>query len=169
MRRTLLILDGTNELEAALADARHLCDPGDKLTVLAVAEKPSPAILGTKPSPAAADPYTGSGPSGGVQPRGGLDVPEVESEDATERRVAGDLRDKLDEKVAEFDAGDVEVWTQAIVRDEPAEAVANYIRSSDVTQIAVPRRSLPRLHELLRKHGEDPLDGKVTPLIILPA
>jgi len=96
--RTLLILDGTNRIDEALADAQELCDPGDKLTVLAVAEKPPAQLLGTQPGPASTEPYTG-GTVGGVA-SGSPDVPVIESEDATERRVAGELRDELDERTA---------------------------------------------------------------------
>jgi hypothetical protein len=165
MQRTLLILDGTNQLRDALTEASHLCDPGDKLTVLAVAEKPSPALLGTERSPMTAEPYTGGG-LGTVASSGASDVPVFEADDATERRVAGELRDQLDEQVATFDSGDIELWTQAIVRDEPAEAVAAYVRSSDVERIAVPRASLPRLRELL---GVSAMDGGLAPVILLPS
>lgn len=165
--RTLLILDGINQVDAALADAQALCDPGDKLTVLAVAEKPAPELLGTQPGPAATEPYTG-GFAGGVA-SGSPDVPVIESEDATERRVAGDLRDELDEHTAKFD-GDLPIWTQAIVRDAPAEAVAAYIRSSDIGRIAIPRSSMDRMRQLLAGHeGKQTLDGKLAPVILLPS
>jgi nucleotide-binding universal stress UspA family protein len=161
--RTLLILDGTNALDEALADARALCDPGDKLTVLAVAEKPPPALIGSRPSPAIAEPVTGV--SGG-----GSDVPVFESNDATERRVAGELRDRLDEQAAELREDHVELWTQAIVRDAPGEAVAAYVRSSDIARIALPRSSLPRLREMLDgSGGKDAIEGRLAPVIVLPA
>jgi hypothetical protein len=163
MQRTLLILDGTNQLETALAEARYLCDPGDKLTILTVAEKPAPALLGMQVSPVAAELYTGTA-LGSLAPRGAPDNPRFESDDATERRAAGDLRDQLDDQIETLRADDIELWTQAIVRDEPAEAVAAYIRSSDIERIAVPRASVPRLRELL---GESTLDGRLAPVIVL--
>jgi hypothetical protein len=165
MQRTLLILDGTNQLESSLAEARYLCDPGDKLTILAVAEKPAAALLSTQVSQMAAEPYTG-GALGSVTPLGAPDNPQFESDDATERRVAGDLRDQLDSQVEALKTDGIELWTQAIVRDEPAEAVAAYIRSSDIERVVVPRASLPRLHELL---GENTLNGRLAPVIVLSA
>jgi nucleotide-binding universal stress UspA family protein len=166
--RTLLILDGTNRVDEALADARTLCDPGDKLTILAVAEKPSAALLGTEPGPASTEPYTG-GVVGGVA-SGSPDVPVLESDDATERRVAGELRDELDEHTARLDDDGVPIWTQAIVRDAPAEAVAEYIRSSDVNRIAIPRSSMDRIREMLTgSEGKRTLDGELAPVIVLPS
>ena len=166
--RTLLILDGTNLVDEALSDTRALCDPGDKLTILAVAEKPPGEMLGMTPGPASVEPFTG-GTVGGV---GGTasDVPVIESEDATERRVAGELRDRLDQHAAEMKDDDVEIWTQAIVRDEPAEAVASYVRSSDVGRIVLPRSSLDRIRELLAgRDGDDTLEGRLAPVIVLPS
>ena len=64
----------------------------------------------------------------------------------------------------------IRMWTQAIVRDRPAQAVAEYVRSSDFAEVAVPRRSLARLHELLTDNrGQDALDGNLVPVIVLPA
>ena len=167
--RTLLILDGTNLVEEALLDAKLLCDPGDKLTVLAVAEKPPGEMIGSQPSPVAMDPYTG-GTVGGAGTRGGADVPVFESTDNTEARVAGELRDRLDEHLAEFEDDEVELWTQAIVRDAPGEAVAAYVRSSDVARIVLPRSSLTRLQKLLEgSDGQDTLRGRLAPVIVLPA
>lgn len=166
--RTLLILDGTNQVDEALAEARTLCDPGDKLTVLAVAQKPAPELLGTEPGPASTEPYTG-GVVGGVA-SGGPDVPVIESEDATERRVAGELRDELDEHTAGLNNNGVPIWTQAIVRDAPAEAVAAYIRSSDVNRIVIPRSSMDRIRELLDGgEGKQTLNGELAPVIVLPS
>jgi nucleotide-binding universal stress UspA family protein len=167
--RTLLILDGTNLVDEALTDARVLCDPGDKLTILAVAEKPPGELIGSRPSPVAMDPYTG-GTVGGVGTHGGSDVPVFESDDDTEARVAGELRDRLDEHLAEFEEDEVELWTQAIVRDAPGEAVAAYVRSSDVARIVLPRSSLTRLQKLLEgSDGKDTLQGRLAPVIVLPA
>jgi hypothetical protein len=163
MQRTLLILDGTTQLEDALAETRHLCDPGDKLTILSVAEKPAPALLGSQLSSVGATPYT-AGALGSLAPRGAPDNPRFESDDATERRMAGELRDRLDEQVANLAEDEIELWTEAIVRDAPAEAVAAYIRSSDIERVAVPRASLPRLRELL---GAGMLDGRLAPVVVL--
>jgi hypothetical protein len=96
-------------------------------------------------------------------------VPIIESEDDAERRAAGELRDALDEKIAGRTNG-VDVWTQAIVRDKPAEAVADYMRQSGFAEIAVPQGSLDRLHELLTDdEGQDALDGSLAPVLVLPA
>jgi nucleotide-binding universal stress UspA family protein len=166
--RTLLIVDGTNSADEALRDARILCDPGDKLTVLAVAEKPPAELLGTQPGPAATEPYTG-GAVGGIA-SGSPDVPIIESDDATERRVAGELRDELDQHTARLDSRGVEIWTQAIVRDAPGEAVAAYVRSSDVNRIVLPRSSIDRIRELLDgTDGKKTLEGELAPVIILPS
>ena len=167
--RTLLLIDGTNLVEEALLDARLLCDPGDKLTILAVAEKPPAELTGSKPSPVAMDTFRG-GTVGGVGNHGGSDVPVFESDEDTEARVAGELRDRLDEHLAEFEDEEVELWTQAIVRDAPGEAVAAYVRSSDVARIVLPRSSLTRLQKLLEgSDGQDTLRGRLAPVIVLPA
>lgn len=164
--RTLLILDGTNHFDEALNDTKALCGPGDKLTVLAVAEKPAPAILGYEPSPANIEPYTGA-PVGRVGV--GPDLPVLESEDDTDARVAGDLRDSLDEHTAKADTGGIDIWTQAIVRDELGEAVAEYVRSSDIDRIVYPRSAMPRLREMLKNHeGLDAIEGRLAPVIVLP-
>jgi nucleotide-binding universal stress UspA family protein len=164
--RTLLILDGTNYFDEALDDAKALCDPGDKLTVLAVAEKPAPAVLGYEPSPTNIEPYTGVTIGRvGVGP----DLPVLESEDDTDARVAGELRDSLDEHAAKADTSGIDVWTQAIVRDEPGEAVAEYVRSSDIDRIVFPRSALQRLREMLKGHdGMDAIEGRLAPVIVLP-
>jgi hypothetical protein len=163
MKRILLILDGTEAVDAALSEVKHLCDPNDKLTVLAVAQTPRREVLGMEPasslSPTGGPSWTG----------GGLDVPIMESEGEAESRFAGELRDALDSHVARAENG-IRIWTQAIVRDRPAEAVANYVRASDFEELTVPRRSLPRLHELLTDPaGQDALDGTLAPVIVLPA
>ncbi len=167
MKRILLILDGTDRLDAALAEVTHLCDPNDKLTVLAVAETPRRELIGTRPARVAPEPYTGPAVATGAI--SGIDVPILESEDETERRIAGQLRDILDERVGALHNG-IRIWTQAIVRNQPAEAVAEYVRASDFAEVTVPRRSLLRLHELLTDAaGQDALDGSLAPVIILPA
>jgi hypothetical protein len=167
MKRILLILDGTDRLDAALAEVKHLCDPNDRLTILAVAETPPRELLGMRPSNVTPEPYVG--PAGAVGPVSGLEVPILEGEDATERRIAGELRDVLDERVGALQNG-IRIWTQAIVRDQPAVAVAEYVRATDFAEVAVPRRSLPRLHALLTDTaGQDALDGTLAPVIVLPA
>jgi hypothetical protein len=167
MKRILLILDGTDRLDDALAEVKYLCDPNDRLTVLAVAETPPRALLGSKPYPVSPDLYMD--PAGNVGAAAPSDVPILESEDETERRIAGELRDTLDEHVAAMQNG-IRIWTQAIVRDRPAEAVAEYVRASDFEEVAVPRRSLARLHDILTDGaGQDALDGTLAPVIVLPA
>jgi nucleotide-binding universal stress UspA family protein len=167
MKRILLILDGTDRLDEAMAEVKHLCDPNDKLTILSVAETPSPEVLGMRPSHITPEPYTG--PGGAPTAPSGLDVPIMESEGDVERRIAGELRDALDERVGALQNG-IRIWTQAIVRDRPATAVADYVRASDFEEVAVPRRSLDRLHELLTDpSGQDALDGSLAPVIVLPA
>jgi hypothetical protein len=97
------------------------------------------------------------------------DVPVIEAEDETERRIAGELRDVLDERIGALQ-DTIRIWSQAIVRVQPAEAVAEYVRASDFAEVAVARRSLPRLHELLTDQtGQDALDGSLAPVIVLPA
>jgi hypothetical protein len=167
LKRILLILDGTDQLESALAEVQHICDPGDKLTVLAVAEKPGAEVLGMAPRDIYPEPLTG--PGGSVAARIAPDAPVLEATADTESRVAGELRDALDARVAKLDKDGVDIWTQAIVRDEPAEAVAEYARASGFAEVAVSRKSLDRLHELLTdKDGSDVLDGSIAPVILLP-
>ena len=55
MKRILLILDGTDRLDAALAEVTYLCDPNDRLTVLAVAETPPRELLGSRPARSSAE------------------------------------------------------------------------------------------------------------------
>jgi hypothetical protein len=167
MKRILLILDGTDGLDNAMAEVKHLCDPNDKLTVLAVAETPSREIIGSMPPRVEPEPYTAH--TAGVAASTGSDVPIFEEEDEVERRIAGELRDRLDERLTGMQNG-IAVWTQAIVRDKPATAVADYVRVSDFAEVAVSRGSLSRLHELLTDDaGQDALDGTLAPVIVLPA
>ena len=166
--RTLLILDGTHHVDEALKEASALCETGDKLTMLAISEKPPAEVIGMEPGPTMADPYTGGGIGGLAS--GGAEIPVLETDDDTERRVAGELRDSLDQHTAHADLDGLDVWTQAIVRDEPGEAVANYVRSSDIDRIVVPRSSLEHIRELLeRDSGGETLDGTLAPVIVLPS
>jgi hypothetical protein len=167
MKRILLILDGTDRLDAALSEVKHLCDPNDRLTVLAVAETPPKELSGMRPSTVSARTVQGiDGFTGMPLPS---DLPVIEHEDEAERRFAGELRDILDERIGALQDS-IRIWTQAIVRERPAEAVAEYVRASDFAEVAVPRRSLPRLHELLTDPaGQDALDGSLAPVIVLPA
>jgi hypothetical protein len=167
MKRILLILDGTDRLDTAMNEVKHLCDPHDKLTVLAVAETPPRELIGSTPPRTEPEPYTAH--TAGIAASTGSDVPVFEDEDDVERRIAGELRDTLDESLTGMQNG-IAVWTQAIVRDKPATAVAEYVRASDFAEVAVPRRSLSRLHELLTDDaGQDALDGSLAPVIVLPA
>jgi hypothetical protein len=159
--RTLLILDGTNHFDEALSDARALCQPGDKLTVLAVAEKPQPEIIGYEP-PTVVEPLAG-------RVGAGPDVPIMESDEETDARVAGELRDSLDEQAAMADTSGIDLWTQAIVRDEPGAAVAEYVRSSDIDRIVFPRSAVQKLRDLFQdRGGMDAIEGRLAPVIVLP-
>jgi hypothetical protein len=170
MKRILLILDGTDRLEPALMEAKELCTTDDKLTVLAVAETPAREVLDTqRPGGPVPQPQPYAPVAGDVGARSAPDVPIIESEDDVARRAAGELRDTLDAKIG-GSANGIEVWTQAIVRDKPAEAVADYVRQSGFAEVAVPEGSLDRLHELLTDDdGQDALDGSLAPVVVLPA
>ena len=93
----------------------------------------------------------------------------METDDDTDARVAGELRDSLDKQTAKADTSGIDIWTQAIVRDELGEAVAEYVRSSDIDRIVYPRSAMPRLRELLKnREGLDAIEGRLAPVVVLP-
>ena len=134
--RVLVPVDGIEDAEAAIRGLPNVLEPGDEVVLLAVSEEPDEELIGSRPADVIpGNPYIG--PAGATAPVQPNDVPVFLSSDEIMERDGRDLKEALEARAASLRALGMDVRVDSVFSDKRADAVRNYARDIDPTNIAV--------------------------------
>ena len=168
MKRVLVPLDGTENAEEALAWLEHLCAPGDLVVLLSVKRPENPERIGGVPGRVVTGGF--AGPSGGVV---GIATPDAsvfaETTDQVSGRQLSEARDYLESLADGMRRPGLEVKTETLIADDPAEMVVRYARQMKPTFITVCRRTHFGISELVFGSATmQLLQAEVAPVLFVP-
>jgi len=168
MKHVLVPLDGTKNAEGALPFLAELCQPGDRVVLLAVRTPERPSEVGTVPGQPVGGGF--AGPSGGVV---GLVTPDrprySETTEQTQQRQRSETADYLERLAKPLRASGVEVLTEVLLADRPAATIVDYARKARPTLIAMLRRTRLGLGErFFGSVATEVAEAEVAPVLFVP-
>jgi nucleotide-binding universal stress UspA family protein len=169
MKRVLVPLDGTKDAEAALPFLEQVCSPGDSVVLLCVAKPENPERSGSRPGRRVRGAF--AGPSGGVMGMVTPDVPVfAETKDQSVERQLSEAHDYLEGIASELRKSGLEVATQAMIDDKPAEAIVDMAKEVKPTFIAMLRRTHFGIGErLFGSVATQIVEAEVAPVLFVPS
>jgi nucleotide-binding universal stress UspA family protein len=144
-KRLLVPVDGVDDADEAIRALPQVCEPGDEIVLLAVAEEPDKELSGSRPLSAIPEPYTG--PAGGPGPLVPNDIPTFVSTEEIKEVQTRELYEALHIRGVQLKDKGFGVNVHVIFSDHPAKAILDYARDIDPAQIYMTRRGHERLYE----------------------
>ena len=167
-RRVLVPLDRTDKAELALHALPTLCDKGDEVILLTIAEEDRPLQLGVRPGRIVRGPVLG--PAGGVAGASRPDLPVyAETHDQAMRRQLDEMEDYMRPKARELESQGFNVSMAFEISNDPARAIVDVARHAKPTFIIMVRTTHPgagqRVFGTVAQHV---IREDVAPVLILP-
>ena len=141
-KQILVPVDGIEDARTAVGAIPKICAAGDECVILAVLEEPDRELIGSTPTHVIPEPYTGAGGSEG--PRAPNDAPVFLPREEMREVVARDMAEQLDRMTQALRDGGIQVRTDTVFTDSPAEAVLDYAGDIDA-EIVVTRQTQEKL------------------------
>ena len=128
-KQVLIPVDGLDDARTAAGAIPQICEPGDQCILLAVLEEPDTELIGSTPTHVMPEPYTGAGGSEG--PRAPNDAPIFIPREEMRETTARDISEALDRLTQPLRDSGIEVRTDTVFSDTPAQTVADYAGDID--------------------------------------
>jgi nucleotide-binding universal stress UspA family protein len=162
-------LDRTDKAELALKAVSDLCDKGDEVILLSIAEEARPPVRRMRPGRVIVGGE--GGPAGGVSGAARPDLPVyAESYDQTVQRQLNELEDYLRPKARELEAQGFHVSMAFEINDDPADAIADVARRAKPSFIIMVRTTHPGIGQrVFGTVAQQVIREDVAPVMILPA
>jgi nucleotide-binding universal stress UspA family protein len=168
-RRVLIPLDRTDRAEAALGFLPAICEPGDELILLSIAEPGQPLQRGMRPGRIVRADV--GGPIGGVSAASRPDFPVyAETRDQTIQRQIDEMMDYLRPLASKLEGQGYKVTTACEISPEPSEAIAEVARQVKPSFIMMQRTTHPGFGErLFGTVAQHVIREDIAPMLILPS
>lgn len=169
-RRVLVPLDRTDRAEEALKALPQICDKGDEIILLSIAEPVSQTVKGHRPGKVVAAANV-AGPGGGVPGVTWPDLPDyVETMDQTIARQLDELEGYLSPKAHALEQQGFKVDMAFEINDDAAEAIVDVAKRCKPTFIAMVRTTHPGIGErVFGTVAQHVIREDIAPVMILPS
>jgi len=168
-RRVLVPLDRTDKAELALKAIPELCDKGDEVVLLSIAEEERPLQRGMRPGRIVRGAVAGAS-GGGVAGAARPDLPVyVETQDQAMQRQLGEMEDYMRPKARALEAQGFGVSMAFEISDDPARAIVDVARQLKPNFIVMVRTSHPGVGErVFGTVAQQVIREDVAPVVIVP-
>jgi nucleotide-binding universal stress UspA family protein len=168
-RRVLVPLDRTDKAEMALKALPDLCDKGDEVILLSIAEQAQPLQRGTRPGRIVRAQVIG--PAGGVAGAARPDFPVyAETADQAMQRQLDEMEDYMRPKSRELESQGFQVSMAFEISDDPARAIVDVARHVKPSFIMMVRTTHPGVGQrVFGTVAQHVIREEVAPVMILPA
>ena len=168
-RRVLVPLDRTERSELALKALPEICEPGDDVVLLSIAEQEHQLERGVRPGRTVRGGVAGPA-GGGTEAVAGPDLPEyAETRDQTYQRQLDEMEDYLRPKARALEAQGFRVSMAFEISNQPAQAIVDVARLWKPTFIMMARTTHPGVGgRLFGTVAQQVIREDVAPVMILP-
>jgi nucleotide-binding universal stress UspA family protein len=169
-RRVLVPLDRSKSAESALKVLPEVCEKGDEVILLSIAEPEREMQIGLRPGRVIRGTNPGSGGGGGIAAFARPDMPIYgETGDQAIQRQLDELQDYLSPKARELTAQGFNVDMAFEISNHPAEAIVEVARKCTPSFIVMARTAHPGVAErLFGTVAQQVIREDVAPVMILP-
>ena len=169
-RRVLLPLDRTNKSEEALKALPGLCDKGDEIILLSIAEEERTPQRGMRPGRVVRGGSVG-GPAGGVAGVARPDLPVyAETHDQTTQRQLDEMESYMTPKARALESQGFIVAMAFEISEDPARAIVEVAKQTKPNYIVMMRTTHPGIGQrVFGTVAQQVIRADVAPVVILPA